>query len=96
MRNKTVHTTTGGRVIIGDDLHKYARRWARRWLRKNNYKDYADEWDTYGCFDINLYVEDDIITITAYTLVHDDKHNVVADTSDYINLVQLNFQGRNK
>jgi hypothetical protein len=96
MKNKTVHTTTGGRVIIGDDLHKYARRWARRWLRRNNYKDYADEWDTYGCFDINLYVEDDIITITAYALVHDDKHNVVADTSDYINLLQLNLKGKNK
>lgn len=96
MRNKTVHTTTEGRVIIGDDLHKFARKWARRWLRKHKYIDYADEWDTCGCFDINLYVEDETMSITAYILVQDDNHNVTADTSDYINLLQLNLKGKNK
>ena len=101
MKNKTVHTTTGGRVIVGDDLHKYARKWARRWLRQHKHTDYADEWDTYGSWDLNLYVEDEVISITAYSLISDiyainDKYNVVTDTSDYINLVQINLQGKNK
>lgn len=101
MKNKTVHTTTGGRVIVGDDLHKYARKWARRWLRQHKYTDYADEWDTRGSWDLNLYVEDEVVSITAYSLISDiyavnDKYNVVTDTSDYINLVQINLQGKNK
>jgi hypothetical protein len=96
MRDTTVHTTTEGRVIIGDDLHKFARKWAKRWLRKHQSTDFEDDWDTHGCFDINLYVEDETMTITAYVLIYNDNQDVVADTSDYINLLQLNLKGKNK
>jgi hypothetical protein len=53
------------------EIYKFAEKWAKKWMRKNKWDEYADEWDTYGMYDINLYVEDNVLSITAYPLVPD-------------------------
>ena len=67
------------------DHYKFAEKWAKQWMRKHKYDEYADEWDAFGMrsdnpFDVNLYVEDNVLSITAYPLVRDYNGHHVIDT----------------
>jgi len=70
------------------DIYAYAKQMAEHWMSKNRHADYDDVWDTYNMEDINplnrqdvnLYVDDNRISVTAYPLVYDDGNNLVIDT----------------
>lgn len=67
------------------DLYKFAEKWAKQWVRKHKYDEYADEWDAFGMrsdnpYDVNLYVEDNVLSITAYPLVRDVFGSLVIET----------------
>jgi len=70
------------------DIYAYAEQMAEQWKSKNKYSEYDDVWDTYNMKDINpmnredvnLWVDDNRISVTAYPLVYDDGNNLVIDT----------------
>lgn len=59
-------------VNITPELVKYCEKTAKKWKRKNKFSAYEDTWDSFENNDINLYVEDNLITVTAYPLEYDN------------------------
>lgn len=67
------------------DIYAYAKQMAKQWMRKNKYSDEDDVWDTYNTkdinplnmMDVNLWVGDNLLVVTAYPLVYQDDHLVI-------------------
>lgn len=68
------------------DIYAYAKQMAEHWMRNNKYTEHADVWDTYNKEDVNLYVEDNHLSITAYPLLNDVGDNLVIDTDNMYNV----------
>lgn len=70
-------------------LVRFCEKMASRWMRKNKHCDYTDFWDSYGAHDVNLWVEDNRLSVTVYPLVADPFGYLTADTSNGVTVVVL-------
>lgn len=83
--------------ITKKDLPKtvisFAEKWAEDFINDNpkwkkDKEMWADEWDTVGDYDINLFCEAGFFSVCAYPLTTDDRGDTVADMNTMIRVVE--------
>ena len=69
----------------------FAQAWAlsftRRNPRWNETHEEHDEWNAHGGFDLNLYILENKLVVTAYPLINHESGHLIADTSKYKTIV---------
>ena len=76
-----------GVVEITPELVRRCDKLAKRWMRKNKHVVHEDTWDSFLDHDINLYVEDNQITVTAYPLTIDPFGDIVPITDKGVAII---------
>ena len=74
-------------VELSQELVKYCEKVAKSWKRHHKFEDWEDDWDTFLNHDINLYVEDNILTVTVYALDFDLFGDLCTVTDSGVNII---------
>jgi len=94
-RNTNTEKETEMENNITVNVRTFASDWADKWRKDNrdwtpwNKQFCEDEWEAHGGFDLNLYVDDGVLTVTAYNILTDNEGVQTTDYSNYVVVVKM-------